>query len=126
MIHEITINEDLMSVLELAINKYKFTFTGNVFYINSSENAQSIFTNLRLTNYAHRIITSKNYTSIASDMVKEWCKQILVKDEIDRLEQQPEYQERLDAINTFLDTVEKMRKGGENGKANTETATKNQ
>lgn len=127
MIYEIVINKNLMSVVDRACNHYKFSLTGNKIYIDTSDKINELKNKLELNDYEYKIINSNNYEDIDSNTIKKWCKTILIKEELEKVENDPIYQERLFAIDNFLNIIESMemkKEGGENGETAWTTSTK--
>lgn len=114
-----------MSVVDRACNHYKFSLTGNKIYIDTNDKINELKNKLELNDYEYKIINSNNYEDIDSNTIKKWCKTILIKEELEKVENDPIYQERLFAIDNFLNIIESMEKeGGENGETAWTTSTK--
>lgn len=124
MIIEIIPNniEDVYKIWQYLLDICSFQLSNNVFYIYTND-ISIISQKIKKIKYSIKEITSDNYMSIESDIVRNWAYNKILEEELNEFEKSEACQKRLREISDFIDAAEEyLKTGGDvNGGAIQET-----
>lgn len=128
MIYEIEFKENLnisqIEKFDILENLGNFCMSNKNFYLHTNS---IIDENSPISSYLSKIclINESNYNSIQNYILRNWCKEKLIKDEFNKFIKSGEIQERLDAIMNYLDILEELKKEGDEAIGTKENTDKN-
>lgn len=113
MIIEIIPNniEDVYKIWQYLLDICSFQLSNNVFYIYTND-IDIISQKIKKIKYSMKEITSDNYMSIKSDIVRNWAYNKILEEELNEFEKSEACQKRLREISDFIDAAEEYLKTG--------------